>query len=81
VLYGQIYRVSWVVGYTFIRGGADSVASRETLYGAFKPRKGTNKYLLYQWTLPEGPARHVPESVAHTCMAERCERHFGLLGR
>ena len=38
------------------------------------------KHVLYQWSLPEGNARHVQDSAAHTCMDERCERHFGLLG-
>ncbi|KAK4689020.1 hypothetical protein P7C73_g1097, partial [Tremellales sp. Uapishka_1] len=33
----------------------------ETLYAAFKPALGSNKYSLYQWSLPESNARHVPE--------------------
>ncbi|ORY31848.1 hypothetical protein BCR39DRAFT_82365 [Naematelia encephala] len=52
----------------------------ETLYTAFKPGPGAQKHSLYQWSLPDGPARHVAESVSHTCMAEHCGRHFGLLG-
>ena len=51
----------------------------ETLYAAFEPGDGSNKYLLYQWSLPEGGARHVTEAVGHTCMAAQCGRHFGLL--
>lgn len=56
---------------------------RETLYAGFEPAEGegSNKYLLYQWSLPEGGARNVPESISHTCMAEQCGRHFGLLGK
>lgn len=53
---------------------------RETLYAAFQPEKGHFKHVLYQWSLPEGGARQVAESISHTCMAEHCGRHFGLLG-
>ena len=56
-------------------------AGSETLYAAFKPEMGNQKHVLYQWSLPEGGARHVAESIAHTCMATQCGRHFGLLGR
>lgn len=61
---------------------SDKVADmdRETLYAGFKPAEDSNKHLLYQWTLPEGHARHVPDHYTHTCMADRCGRHFGLLG-
>ncbi|ORX37123.1 hypothetical protein BD324DRAFT_427163 [Kockovaella imperatae] len=51
----------------------------ETLYAAFEPSADTSKYTLWQWSLPEGGARHVPEAVSHLCMAEHCGRHFGLL--
>ncbi|WVQ96281.1 hypothetical protein IAU59_003385 [Kwoniella sp. CBS 9459] len=51
----------------------------ETLYAAYEPSEEKKKYSLYQWSLPDGPARHVAESVSHTCMADRCARHFGLL--
>ncbi|WVF68754.1 hypothetical protein IAT40_003526 [Kwoniella sp. CBS 6097] len=51
----------------------------ETLYAAYEPSEEKSKYSLYQWSLPDGPARHVAESVSHTCMADRCARHFGLL--
>ncbi|WVR06613.1 hypothetical protein IAU60_003645 [Kwoniella sp. DSM 27419] len=51
----------------------------ETLFAAFKPSEEKAKYSLYQWSLPDGPARHVAENLSHTCMAERCGRHFGLL--
>lgn len=57
------------------------MTTSETLYAAFKPAEGSNKHLLYQWSLPEGHARHVPDHLVHTCMAERCGRHFGLLGK
>lgn len=53
---------------------------RETLYAAFKPVEEKQKHMVYQWSLPEGNARHVLDAVAHTCMAERCGKHFGLLG-
>jgi hypothetical protein len=52
---------------------------RETLYAAFEPVTPGGKHLLYQWSLPESNARHVPDSVSHTCMADKCGRHFGLL--
>ena len=52
----------------------------ETLYAAFEPRQGGNKWALYQWSLPEGDARHVSESTTSVCMATGCGRHFGLLG-
>ena len=67
-----------------LRMRVDSIAERahsETLYAAFKPETGNQKHVLYQWSLPEGGARHVAESIAHTCMATQCGRHFGLLGR
>ncbi|OCF40285.1 hypothetical protein I317_05918 [Kwoniella heveanensis CBS 569] len=51
----------------------------ETLYAAYEPSEEKSKYSLYQWSLPDGPARHVAESVSYTCMADRCARHFGLL--
>nr|ODN91829.1 hypothetical protein L203_01081 [Cryptococcus depauperatus CBS 7841] len=51
----------------------------ETLYAAFQPLNRRLKYTLYQWSLPDGPARHVAESVSNTCMAGGCTRHFGLL--
>ncbi|WVQ84943.1 hypothetical protein IAT38_007106 [Cryptococcus sp. DSM 104549] len=51
----------------------------ETLYAAFKPLEEKQKYALYQWSLPDGPARHVAETASHTCNADRCGRHFGLL--
>ena len=54
---------------------------RETLYAAFAAKAGGNaKSTLYQWSLPEGNARHVPEMVSGTCMTTSCGRHFGLLG-
>jgi hypothetical protein len=54
---------------------------RETLYAAFAAKVGGNaKSTLYQWSLPEGNARHVPEMVSGTCMTTSCGRHFGLLG-
>jgi hypothetical protein len=52
---------------------------RETLYAAFEPVNPGGKHLLYQWSLPESNARHVADSVSHTCMADKCGRHFGLL--
>lgn len=59
---------------------ADGLHS-ETLYAAFASRPGGNgKNLLYQWSLPEGVARHVSELVSSTCMMASCVRHFGLLG-
>ncbi|WWC88365.1 uncharacterized protein L201_003276 [Kwoniella dendrophila CBS 6074] len=51
----------------------------ETLYAAFEPSDDKSKYSLYQWSLPDGPARHVPDSVSHHCMAQGCSRSFGLL--
>ncbi|ODN93441.1 hypothetical protein L198_05306 [Cryptococcus wingfieldii CBS 7118] len=51
----------------------------EILYAAFGITDEKKKYALYQWSLPDGPARHVAESVSHTCMADRCGRNFGLL--
>lgn len=39
-----------------------------------------SKWALYQWSMPEGDARHVPDTLANSCMAEKCGRHFGLLG-
>ncbi|WWD18748.1 hypothetical protein CI109_103202 [Kwoniella shandongensis] len=51
----------------------------ETLYAAYEPSEEKNKYALYQWSLPDGAARHVAENLSHTCMSERCSRHFGLL--
>ncbi|WWC96475.1 hypothetical protein V866_003343 [Kwoniella sp. B9012] len=51
----------------------------ETLYAAFAPSDEKSKYSLYQWSLPDGPARHVSENVSHHCMAQGCARHFGLL--
>lgn len=55
------------------------LSRRETLYAAFEPVTPGGKHLLYQWSLPESNARHVPDSVSHTCMADKCGRHFGLL--
>jgi hypothetical protein len=55
--------------------------NRETLYAAFASKIGGNaKSALYQWSLPEGIARHVSEMVSGTCMTSSCGRHFGLLG-
>nr|XP_019045287.1 hypothetical protein I302_05676 [Kwoniella bestiolae CBS 10118]OCF24217.1 hypothetical protein I302_05676 [Kwoniella bestiolae CBS 10118] len=51
----------------------------ETLYAAYEPSDDKSKYALYQWSLPDGPARHVSENVSHHCMAQGCVRHFGLL--
>ncbi|WRT68074.1 uncharacterized protein IL334_005049 [Kwoniella shivajii] len=51
----------------------------ETLYAAYQPSDDKVKYSLYQWSLPDGPARHVAENVSHNCMAQACSRHFGLL--
>jgi hypothetical protein len=61
------------------------VASRltgcsETLYAAFRPGWGSQKSALYQWSLPEGDMRHVPETASSSCMADACGRQFGLLG-
>lgn len=53
---------------------------RETLYAAYEPARTGGKWAMYQWSLPDTDARHVPESIAHTCMAQGCSRHFGLLG-
>lgn len=36
------------------------------------------KHGLYQWTLPEGPVRPVPDSIT-VCMSPDCSRSFGLL--
>ena len=38
------------------------------------------RWKLYQWSLPEGDARHVHDSVSSVCMSAGCGRHFGLLG-
>ena len=55
--------------------------NRETLYAAFAARVGGDaKSTLYQCSLPEGNARHVPEMVSGACMTISCGRHFGLLG-
>ncbi|WVQ73417.1 hypothetical protein IAR50_002989 [Cryptococcus sp. DSM 104548] len=51
----------------------------ETLYAAFGTSDDKKKYALFQWSLPDGAARHVAESASHTCMADRCGRNFGLL--
>nr|XP_019013052.1 uncharacterized protein I206_02549 [Kwoniella pini CBS 10737]OCF51833.1 hypothetical protein I206_02549 [Kwoniella pini CBS 10737] len=51
----------------------------ETLYAAFASSDEKAKYALYQWSLPDGPARHVSDMVSHQCMAQNCSRHFGLL--
>ncbi|AFR98636.2 hypothetical protein C343_06613 [Cryptococcus neoformans C23] len=51
----------------------------ETLYAAFNPSEGKKKFSLYQWSLPDGHARHVADSASHICMAGTCTRHFGLL--
>nr|XP_018262052.1 uncharacterized protein I303_05067 [Kwoniella dejecticola CBS 10117]OBR84210.1 hypothetical protein I303_05067 [Kwoniella dejecticola CBS 10117] len=53
----------------------------ETLYAAFKPSddNSKSKWGVYQWSLPDGPARHVSDMVSHQCMAQGCSRHFGLL--
>lgn len=65
----------------------------EVLYAAFDPAPKTEasevsaekstssprtKYGLYQWTLPEGPVRPVPDSIS-ACMSSDCNRSFGLL--
>lgn len=59
---------------------AELTCVSETLYAAFKPAQEGQKHGMYQWSLPEGNARHVLDSLAHTCMAEKCGKHFGLLG-
>jgi len=61
----------------------EKLTSSETLYAAFVPKRGDKKgkWALYQWSLPEGDARHVPDHISNMCMAEKCGRHFGLLGR
>lgn len=52
----------------------------DSLYAAFPPHEAAaGKTVLYQWSLPEGGARHVPDSAGHECMAG-CGRVFGLLG-
>lgn len=58
----------------------DELMSSETLYAAFEPRAKGAKWALYQWSLPESDARHVPENVSSGCMSVGCGRHFGLLG-
>ena len=52
----------------------------ETVYAAYEPVIPGQKHALYQWSLPDGVARHVAEAIAHTCMAPGCGRQFGLLG-
>ena len=59
------------------------LTTSEILYAAFEPREGDKKgkWALYQWGMPEGEARHVPDHITSVCMAEKCGRHFGLLGK
>ena len=66
---------------TFLSCVIKAYKIRETLYAAFKPGEGGTKHALFQWSLPDGNARHVPESVTSSCMQEGCGRHFGLLGK
>jgi hypothetical protein len=70
------------IGYVYsVTAGRERLMNRETLYAAFAAKVGGNaKSTLYQWSLPEGNARHVPEMVSGTCMTTSCGRHFGLLG-
>ncbi|EIW67560.1 hypothetical protein TREMEDRAFT_69630 [Tremella mesenterica DSM 1558] len=50
----------------------------ETLYAGFRPGQN-GKHAMYQWSLPEGNARHVGDNVSSICMQSGCGRHFGLL--
>ena len=69
------------IGYVLSLVKGTGLICRETLYAAFASKTGGNaKSALYQWSLPEGIARHVPEMVSGTCMTTSCGRHFGLLG-
>ena len=69
------------LGTSLVDGLRGELMIRETLYAAFASKVGGNaKHTLYQWSLPEGNARHVSEMVSGTCMTTSCGRHFGLLG-
>jgi hypothetical protein len=56
-------------------------ACSDRLYASFaiNPALKQSKAAMYQWSLPEGGARNVPDNASIECMAG-CGRSFGLLG-
>ncbi len=53
------------------------VLHSDTLYACFET--SGQRYVLYQFALPEGGARLLPESSVSACMT--CGRSFGILGK
>jgi hypothetical protein len=60
---------------------AEYLACSDRLYASFaaNPAATQSKAVMYQWSLPEGGARNVPDTASSECMAS-CGRSFGLLG-